>query len=344
LIRAIANRAMLPRTLFLLVVPFLIAAPVATRGQAPDAGSAQATVAALVEVWSGTYDDLEQVIFDARGLSPLVSDDTRRIRTIVAPVTLPWLGKSVLYLEEFVEDDPDDPRRQVLLWLAPDRGAGTQTVRVRQLTFREPERWRHLFERPQLLERLRMSDLASMPGCDLVLTRDGDEFRGGTNGRGCLESTAHPQHYVDYELLVGDGLDWFRERVYRLDDDELVTETVGFNWFELHQARLFACRVLWSRSGRQVDLAPLTIVELHDQGGQARFTTPDGRSYQLELHGSDWPFDAARDALILILKELGSGAPLAASWTALDSEQISVSLGALDVRCGAIAAGPDLRS
>ncbi len=325
----------------LLAVPLLLAAARATWGQAGDRGDAQATVAALVESWSGTYDNLEQVIFERRKLSPLVSDDTRRIRTIVSPVTLPWLGQSVLYLEEFLQDDPDDPRRQVLLWLAPEGRSGTETVRVRQLTFREPERWRHLYRRLRLLETLRMSDLASMPGCDLILTRDGDQFQGGTVGRNCLESIVHPQRYVDYQLLVGNGLNWYRERLFRLDDDELVTETVGFNWFELHQARLFACRVRWSHpgrpGGRSADLAPLTVVDLHDQGGRARFTTPDGHSYELELHSGDWPYDPNHDALILIVREFGSGAPLASSWTGLDSEQISVSLGAMDVSCGAIA-------
>jgi hypothetical protein len=314
------------------------------QGQTPVGADAQATLAALVESWSGVYDDLEQVIFDERARSPLVSDNTRRIRTIVAPVALPWLGQSVLYLEEFPQDDPDDPRREVLLWLAPERGSDAQTVRVRQLTFLEPERWHHLYQHTELLRTLRMGDLASMPGCDLVLTRDGDEFRGGTVGRNCLDSAVHPQRYVDYQLLVGDGLNWYRKRLYRLDDDELVTETVGFNWFELHQARLFVCRVRWSPSGRPADLAPLTSVDLHDQGGRARFTTPDGRSYELELHSGDWPFDANRDALILIVRELGSGAPLASSWAGLDAQQIFVSLGAMDVTCGPIAPERDVRS
>lgn len=302
---------------------------------APQDG-AEATLRALVESWSGVYDDLEQVIFDERGVSPLAADDNRRIRTVVLPIELPWLGPHVLYLEEFRQDDPDDPRRQVLLWLAPERGVAG-AVRVRQLTFREPARWRRLYEHEDLVERLRKSDLASMPGCDLVLSRDGDQFQGGTVGRRCFDSTLRPQRYVDYELLVGGGLNWYRKRVFRVDDDELVMETVGFDWFELHKARLFACRIRWSSSGRPTDLQPLTTVDVQDQGGRARFTTPDGHAFELELHSEDWPFDANRDALILIVRELGPGAPLASSWAELEAEEIAVSLGGMDVRCGPLA-------
>jgi hypothetical protein len=324
--------------LFRLLAAWVVLAPVAlAAAPQPPQGESQAAVVALVESWSGVYDDLEQVIFDERGLSPLVSDDNRRIRTIVSPIEVPWLGPHVLYLEEFPQDDPDDPRRQVLLWLAPEPSSFATTVRVRQLTFREPERWRHLYEHEELLKSLRRSDLASIPGCDLVMARDGDQFRGGTVGRSCLDSEFHPQRYVDYQLLVGGGLNWYRKRLYRVDDDELVTESVGFDWFELHEARLFACRIRWSPSGRPADLAPLTEVNLHDQGGRARFTTPDGHAFELELHSRDWPFDANRDALILIVRELGAGAPLASSWTGLDAEEIAVSVGAMDVRCGPIA-------
>ncbi len=328
-----------------LLAAWVALAPVALAAAIqPPPDDSQAAVVALVESWSGVYDDLEQVIFDERALSPLVSDNNRRIRTIVSPVEVPWLGPHVLYLEEFPQDDPDDPRRQVLLWLAPEASSFATAVRVRQLTFREPERWRHLYEDEELLKTLRRSDLASIPGCDLVLTREGDQFRGGTLGRSCVDSEVRPQRYVDYQLLVGNGLNWYRKRLYRVDDDELVMESVGFDWFELHEARLFACRIRWSPSGRPADLAPLTEVNLHDQGGRVRFTTPDGHAFELELHSRDWPFDANRDALILIVRELGAGAPLASSWTGLDAEEISVSVGAMDVRCGPIAPSWDVTS
>jgi CpeT/CpcT family (DUF1001) len=329
------------RRLAVLIAAVLLAAVSALpRAGAGDTGSA---VNVLLESWSGAYDDVEQVVYDARGHSPLVSDDDRRIRTIVAPVSLPWLAGHILYLEQFRQDDPDDPRRQVLLWLAPEPGPIAGTVRVRQLTFREPRRWQHLYEHPLRMRALRRSDLASLPGCDLVLAHSGAEFIGGTAGRRCVDSVTRPRRYVVYRLLVGQGMFWYRKRVFRLSDDRLETETVGFNWFELHHARLYACRVRWSRSGRHADLEPLATVDLQDEGGRASVTTPDGHSFEMELHSDDWPFDANRDALILVVRRLGAGATLVSSWTGLDAEQISASLGAIDVRCGPIAPRPDVR-
>jgi hypothetical protein len=295
------------------------------------------TARALMERWSGVYDNTEQVIVDQRGISPLSSDDDQRVRTVVAPVPLPWLGANVLYLEEFLQGDPEDPRRQVLLRLEAERSAGTLAIRARQFTLRDPVRWRHLYEGTGRLEGLTQEDLETMPGCDLILVREGDQFRGGTRGRACLESQRDPQSYVEYRLLIGGNIYWYRKRVLRLEDGEPLTDVIGFEWFEMHRARLFACRIRWSRSGQRDDLVPLARVNLHDQGGRARFSTPNGRNFELELHSRDWPFDANRDALILVVRELGAGAPLASTWTDLDSVQVRLEFEALDIRCGPLA-------
>jgi len=52
-------------------------------------------------------------------------------------VSVAWLGVHVLYLEEFLEDNPEDPRRQLLLALEP-AGTPAHAVRVRLFTFRTP--------------------------------------------------------------------------------------------------------------------------------------------------------------------------------------------------------------
>jgi len=307
----------------------------ALAGAQPAPDDRDGSAAALTGAWAGVYDDLEQVVFDADASSSLMMPTDRHVRTVVAPVSLPWLGEHVLYLEEFVQDDPQALRRQLLL--RPEDVPGSAVlVRVRQYSFREPWRWQHLHARVELLDELRAADLQSLPACDLLLTRQVEQFRGGTTGRGCTQARGATQLYVDYRVLLGAGLYWYRKRLLRVSDDELVSETVAYDWFELHQARLYACRVRWA-SGASAQPAPLTVLELQDQGGRARFFAPDGRSYELELHSRDWPFDADRAALLLVLRQLGPQGALVSSWAGLDAAEIDLQLAPLSIRCGPLA-------
>jgi CpeT/CpcT family (DUF1001) len=294
----------------------------------------QQLLSALEASWTGVYDDLEQVVFDAGPGSGLLLPTDQRVRTIVTPVGLPWLGAHVLYLEEFLHDEPGSVRRQLLLVLQPATAGSDTLVRVRQFSFRHPSRWHLSSGDTTGLAELTEQDLQSLPGCDLLLAREGQQFHGGTLGRRCAQPGA--AQYIDYRVRLGEGLYWYRKRLLRSSDDELVSETIGYEWFELHQTRLFACRVRWSGDATAA-AAPLAVLELHDQGGRARFDTPDGRSFEIELHSRDWPFDLNHDALLLVLREHDGQGTLVSSWSALDADQIDLELAPLAVRCGPLA-------
>jgi hypothetical protein len=314
----------------------LLAAWVAASGAA-DSGD----VAALERVWSGVRDSSEQVVLSldrSASLWPLTSE--RRVRTIVAPVNVEWLGAHVLYLEEFIEDDPQEPRRQLLLQLEAVAGEA-HAVRARLYTFARPARWTHLNYRPPLVALLTRQDIAPAAGCDLVLTHAGDQFRGGTIGRRCLDMSAGGARYLDYQLVISEELYWYRRRALRQSDGELQEEVIGFNRFEPSEAQLYACRIAWSASGNARDLRPLLTLDLYESGGRGRFVTPDGRAFELTLHGRDWPFAVDRDALLLLLQEQGGDRPLATSWSQMDAQRVALKLGWLEVRCGALAPDSD---
>jgi hypothetical protein len=304
---------------------------------AADAGD----LPALERIWSGVRDSTEQVVVSldhGTTLWPQVSD--LRVRTVVAPVSVPFLGAHVLYLEEFLEDYPQEPRRQLLLQLE----AVTErphTVRARLYTFGSPARWRHLNYRPSLAAGLARKDIAPAPGCELLLTRAGDQFRGGTSGRRCLDVGERVTRYLDYQLVISEDLYWYRRRLLRQSDGQVQEEVIGFNRFEPNEARLYTCRIAWSASGSRRDLRPLLTLDLYEAGGHARFVTPDGRALELTLHGRDWPFAVDRDALLLLLQEQDGDSPLATAWAQMDTQRISLELGWLEVRCGSIAPDSD---
>jgi hypothetical protein len=290
----------------------------------------------LMRLWSGVHDSAVQVILDDHSPQAAAAD-VSRLRTVIEPVDLPWLGPAVLYLEETLHDVPGAPRRQVLLRLSIDSQLRPQRIRIRQYTFRNPQQWRAFFGDPQAQLALRRTDLETLPGCDLLLTREADQFVGTTLGRGCVSPPQDPQRYVDYRLQVAEGVYWFRSRQFRFADDALVQESAGYDWPALHQARLFNCRVRWSASGRPTDLSPLLNVDVADHGGRADFSLPDGRTMRLILHSDDWPFDASDQALVLIVQDLAPGGATTRSWTESDALEVSASMRVMDVRCGPIA-------
>jgi len=295
----------------------------------------------LERIWPGVRDSTEEVFISTRpNVAAWGEGAERRVRTIVAPVEAPWLGQHVLYLEEFLHDDPESLRRQLLLDLQPAEPPAAG-VRVRLYSFKEPRRWIHLDRRPKLLSSLQRAEVVKVEGCDLMLKKEGDQFTGGTVGRDCIDIRDGGRRYIEYQLVVGDDLYWYRRRVFLRKGNDLLEEVYGFNWFELNDARLFACRVEWSATGRKSDLRLVARLDIHDQGGRAHFVTPDGRKLELTLHSQDWPFMADRDALILLLQDQVQNTPMASAWAEIDSDDIEINLGWLRVQCGSMVPQTD---
>ena len=316
------------------VVAIVTAGPIAITGAGDDVNT-------LEKMWPGVRDSTEQVFISSDpNVAAWGEGSERRVRTIIAPVEAPWLGQHVLYLEEFLHDDPESIRRQLLLDLQPAEPPAVG-VRVRLYSFKEPRRWIHLDRRPKLLTDLRRAEVVKAEGCDLMLKKEGDQYSGGTVGRDCIDIRDGGLRYVEYRVVIGEDLYWYRRRVLLRKGNDLQEEVFGFNWFELNDARLFACRVEWSATGRKSDLRLLTRLEIHDQGGRAHFVTPDGRKLELTLHSQDWPFMVDRDALILLLQDEVQNTPMASAWTEIDSDDIAINLGWLRVQCGSLVPETD---
>ena len=301
-------------------------------------------VDSLEQLWSGTRDSSEQVVVTTDiGINSWPETGERRVRAIVEPVTLPWLGAHVLYLEEFLHDDPDELRRQMLVKLEPAE-APAHGVRARLYTFQRPRQWAHLYMRPNLLAKLSSEDVATASSCDLMFLREGDQFRGATIGHRCLDQRGASSRYIEYQLLIGQDLYWYRRRILKKSDNEVQEEVIGFNWFELDTTQLYTCRVDWTASDRPQDLRPLLKLDIQDQGGHGRFVTPDGRKIEITLHSDDWPFAVERDSLILVVRDQGAEIPFATAWASIDEEDISLNLTWLRIRCGPAAPDTDALS
>jgi len=280
----------------------------------------------LAELWSGMYDISEELLAGQSDDSLMPLDEQERVQINVRRIPLPWLGTHVLYVEEFPYDEPFERRRRVLLSIEPPAADGT--LRVRQFT-----------RRAESINTgaLGASDVESVAGCDILLKREGDQFRGGTRERKCLEHGSREPVWIDYRVVIGEGMFWYRKRTLTMAGDELNEEIAGFPHADFDKARLFTCGISWTPSKDKVARRPLETVELHDRGGRARFRTPDGRELQLELHGRDWPLSNGRESLVLILNSARQATdPIASSWTSLEAARVGIDIGWLAVDCAPV--------
>jgi hypothetical protein len=285
---------------------------------------------ALSELWSGMYDMSEELILGAAQDSPLAPlTEQARVQINVRRIRLPWLGTHVLYVEEYPYDEPFELRRRVLLSIEPDVAADG-TLHLRQFTRKADS------ANPATLTA---DDVESVAGCDLYLKREGGQFRGGTRGRACLDSATPGQRWLDYRVVIGDGLFWYRKRQLALADDDVAEEIAGFPHVDLDEARLFSCGISWAGAGPKGRDQRVQIdgVDLHDRGGRARFRTPDGRDLQLELHGRDWPLSEGRESLVLILSSTRADSEtIASSWTSLNAARVGIDIGWLAIDCAPV--------
>jgi hypothetical protein len=283
---------------------------------------------ALSELWTGMYDMSEELIIGAAQDSPLAPlTDQTRVQINVRRIQLPWLGTHVLYVEEYPYDEPFELRRRVLLTIEPDVAADG-TLHVRQFTRKADS------GNPATLTA---ADVESVAGCDLYLRREGGQFRGGTRGRACLDTDTAQKRWLDYRVVIGDGLFWYRKRQLALANDELAEEIAGFPHVDLDEARLFSCGISWAAQAEKGKRKVIDSVDLHDRGGRARFRTPDGRELQLELHGRDWPLSEGRESLVLILSGARADSEtIASSWTSLNAARVGIDIGWLAIDCAPV--------
>jgi hypothetical protein len=281
----------------------------------------------LADLWSGMYDISEELIAGRAPESQLVPlADQERVQINVRRIPLPWLGTHVLYVEEYPYDEPFERRRRVLLSLEPPAADGT--LRVRQFTRRDASTGSGA---------LTEADVESMEGCDIYLRREGDQFRGGTREHKCLGQGTREPNWIDYRMVIGEGMFWYRKRTLSVVGDDLLEELAGFPHVDLEEARLFTCAISWAAPKDKGARRPLAAVELHDRGGRAHFRTPDGRDLQLELHGRDWPLSNGRESLVLILNAGKPAAdPIASSWTSLEAARVGIDIGWLVVDCAPV--------
>jgi hypothetical protein len=173
------------RLVSLLGLLLAIAGPAAA---APPSADAAKTLE-LVRAWvHGQYSNQAQFEGDlARKLPP--EQIHRQLHQFFAPlsVAIPGIDGYLVYQHASVDGSFSPPSliRIGLLQYFSDPQTGKLVQR--ELNFRDGERWKNAYQKPELLQQVKMTDFEVKPGCDFLLSAnaEGSEVTGVMQERAC---------------------------------------------------------------------------------------------------------------------------------------------------------------
>lgn len=281
----------------------------------------QAQLGLLVAWWPGEYDNNEQIVRQSGGgLAKPVYEPIHRVYTHAALLELPDIGDSVVYVEQYLDNDPDKVARLLVYSLTVDLQA--QAIRARLHGFRDAGRRIAGVPGSASLTEIKAEDLGALPaGCDVLIRFEGGQFRGQSNAETCADDDD-----LDREFLIGEKHYWFRDFAAAGRDD-LPPFVEGM------KARRFVCSVAYNLEGDMTKTEPLTEIELHDQGGAADIDWPDGRTLEFVIHTRAFASPSDRVFPLYRIHEKGNHVPIAYAYAVDDADRFGLNLGWFYILC-----------
>ena len=312
-------------SLLVMIVGLLtVAAP--AHAQTYSKGELEGHLRIIMEWWPGEYDNHEQIVRKSGGgISEYVYEPIFRIHSHYIQLYLPELGENVLYVEEYLSNDPANISRIRVYSLTVDEAE--QAVRVKLHGFKDgEENMSGARLDTDRLAAIKASDLRAFSDPSDVLMRfEGGQFNGGMKRESCGQDS-----WFEYQVIVGLKYNWTRDRCIDRETGEVVWEQTGganYAWIQMTKARRFVCTVNYNLDGNMTKTEFLTEIEVHDQGGGADIDWPDGRTLEFQLHTREFSSPSSRVFPLFRIHEKGNYVPIAYGYAVDDGDRFGLNLG-----------------
>ena len=176
--------------------------------------SLEAEAVRLARTLVGRWDNQEQHDFERRTGAPEEALH-ERIHSIFAPVSLAGMSGNLLYVQQYLDDDPQNIYRQRLYQISADAEAGA--VRLDILAFPDADAVKDAHENPALLSSLKADSLRRYPGCEVFWKR---RAQGGWTGQvrpgACsfVSQRSGKRIVVEDDLLLTQDELWIHDRAH----------------------------------------------------------------------------------------------------------------------------------
>ena len=283
----------------------------------------------LMNIWPGTYDNVEQLMFDKdAGRSNRDAGQHRRIQTRVSRVTHADMSEYLLYVEEMGDNDPEIRLKQELFELLPENDH--RHIRIRRYRIKDASELWMDDGANDIISTMGKEEFERMEYCDLILQREGRSFIATTENKRC---DVDGSDYLRFQIRIKDGEYAFREQRISSATNEIIKDHLREEWYILPKARCFQCMIDFPREKGGRPVVTHHYIDIHDQGGQFNFDYPDGRKMVLTMRNT-WSYGMQRNTFVIVLQENDLEGPvLIYSWGQDEADRIGMNPGWIRVQC-----------
>lgn len=294
----------------------------------------------FLDWFAGRYDNDLQLLF-ADDIGTPEDHRHERIHSIFFPVELPAFGEHVFYVQQYLNNDPDQVYRQRIYVFSPDYEANA--IRLDIFAPNDPDALMDAHLHPERLDGLTPDMTRSYPGCEVYWRRQENQFIGETVRGACrVESQRSGRTLViEDDLVLTDSAIWIHDRAETADGEYVYGNRGGIP-HKLNKIRTFQCWAAILRGAEHGDRGQdqddwwfTRGVFLHDQGGTAVLTTDETqpRSFELRMRHPVWPYGNSRASTTLYIHEAGNDRALSYAWGEYDAERLGINLRWLQASC-----------
>ncbi len=190
------------------------------------------TIEEIAYQWVGRYDNHRLVASNMALGEPIAPEFTREKRELtVERLNAPQFGKTILYLEEYRQSQPQVAHRQRVMSLVWDETF--KKVRLLQYFFKSGSTYDRKPLKAEAVAKMLITDFERIDRCDLFFELDekNKRYRAGMIPRACTYE--HPTDgpvYADYEMLLYPNQMWYRDRSIKEKSGAIRGEIDGFSW------------------------------------------------------------------------------------------------------------------
>ena len=278
----------------------------------------------LMEWFPGVYDNQEQVYFEneqdvAEGLRH------ERIHHVFKRVDLPEFGDNVLYVQQHLNDDPEQIYRQRIYVFTPDYE--TNAIRLTIHTPKDTEALIDAHLDTSKLDGLTLDDTIIRPGCEVYWKRQANQFVGDMQENACTfeSQRSNKRIIIDDDLVLTQGELWINDRAEDEDGNYVFGHKQGIP-HKNRKARRFECWVAIQQ--RDEDWTFRQGVEVFDQGGLAWIDTDEDEPQRvgIKLRNVEWPYGTNRPSLVLYAYRETVERAVSYAWAEPTAELLGINL------------------